>query len=85
MLRKRNGKFLVFSRLDKETGKRVWHAAKVEKGQLNILVTDFEWIVAARAAEMISTGRMTEFGTWLDGYNSALLQDYLRAKDALTM
>lgn len=82
-LKRRNGKFLVFSRYDKPTNSFMWALAKVERGQLNILVTDREWRVCAKAAEMISTGKITEFGIWLNGYNACINDDVNRAWSSL--
>ena len=83
-LKRRNGRFLVFSRIDKTTQDRIWIAGKVEKGMLNILVTDRDWNVAIKAVEMLSVGKITEFGQWLDGYNAAIMDDCNRVSAVLT-
>lgn len=79
MLQRREGRILVFARYDKEHKCQLWHTAKVERGQLKLLVTAREWVVAITAAGMIATGKMSELGNWLDGYNAAVNADLDRA------
>lgn len=69
-LQRRNGRFQVFSRLDKESGNYVWTCARVERGQLHILFFDSDWHVVMKAAQMMSQDRIGEFQQWLTGYNS---------------
>jgi len=68
-LPRRNGRFQVFSRLDKEKDCRLWCVAKVEQGQLKILETSSSWRITMEAAELAATGRRTEMGKWLDSYD----------------
>ena len=79
MLARRNGRILVFSRYNKDQNCIYWHAGQVERGQVKLLVSAREWIVAMRAAELLSSGRIGEFGNWLDGYNAAIAEDTNRA------
>jgi hypothetical protein len=69
MLARRNGKFLVFSRFDKDTYSFTWCVAKVEKGMLNVLLTTKQWKIAITGAELLSTGKISEFYALLKDHN----------------
>ena len=65
-LSRRNGAIQVFSRLDKATGFYVWVAAKVERGQLNILCVSTSWNNAYNIALAMAAGQLGDVYNWLD-------------------
>ena len=73
-LPRRNGRFLVFRRAvfnRTEVGYYQWLCARVEQGQLNILITDKDWKVVMTGAQLMAAGKIGEFHQWLLENSSA--------------
>jgi hypothetical protein len=70
------------------SGWRRMRVSTIRKGrgwveEIKLLVLDREWRVAAKAAEMISVGKVRDFSIWLDGYNACISDDCDRALSTL--